>query len=57
MFSGDIPGTITLKDNVTFQLESGATLLGSTDLADYRPQPPATRAMPMSSVLNKPWRG
>ena len=31
-----LSGTVTLKDNVTFHLEAGATLLGSTDLADYR---------------------
>src|SRR5947207_144539 len=30
-----LSGTIVLKDNVTFQLEAGATLLGSTYLADY----------------------
>ncbi|HWC99078.1 MAG TPA: glycoside hydrolase family 28 protein [Candidatus Sulfopaludibacter sp.] len=39
-----LSGTIVLKSNVTFHLEAGATLLGSTDLADYRlePGPPAT---------------
>ncbi|MCU1234256.1 MAG: Endopolygalacturonase [Candidatus Solibacter sp.] len=31
-----LSGTVALKDNVTFHLEAGATLLGSTDLADYR---------------------
>ncbi len=31
-----LAGTVALKDNVTFHLEAGATLLGSTDLADYR---------------------
>src|ERR1035438_1020295 len=38
-----LSGTVVLKDNVTFLLEAGATLLGSTDLADYRHQsgPPA----------------
>jgi hypothetical protein len=33
-----LSGTIVLKSNVTFYLEAGATLLGSTDLADYLPQ-------------------
>jgi hypothetical protein len=32
-------GTVVLKSNVTLYLEAGATLLGSTDLADYAPQP------------------
>ncbi len=38
-----LSGTVVLKDNVTFHLEAGATLLGSTDLADYtlQPGPPA----------------
>src|SRR5579872_1505280 len=31
-----VSGTVLLKDNVTLQLELGATLLGSTNLADYR---------------------
>jgi polygalacturonase len=34
-----LSGTVVLKENVTLRLESGATLLGSTDLADYRTQP------------------
>ncbi len=34
-----LAGTIVLRENITFHLEAGATLLGSTDLADYRPQP------------------
>jgi polygalacturonase len=33
-----LTGTVVLKSNVTLHLEAGATLLGSTDLADYRPQ-------------------
>ncbi len=33
-----LSGTIVLKDNVAFFLEAGATLLGSTDLADYPSQ-------------------
>ena len=33
-----LSGTVVLKANVTFHLEAGATLLGSTDLADYSPQ-------------------
>jgi len=39
-----LSGTIVLKDNVTFHLEAGATLLGSTVLADYvlQPGPPPT---------------
>lgn len=37
--------TIVLRGNVTFQLEAGATLLGSTDPGDYPPQPgPSPRA-------------
>jgi polygalacturonase len=32
-------GTVVLKSNVTLYLEAGATLLGSTNLADYSPQP------------------
>lgn len=31
-----VSGTILLKDGVTLRLEAGATLLGSTNLADYR---------------------
>ncbi|MCU1238227.1 MAG: glycoside hydrolase family 28 protein [Candidatus Solibacter sp.] len=31
-----VSGTILLQDGVTLRLESGATLLGSTNLADYR---------------------
>jgi len=36
-------GTVVLKSNVTVYLEAGATLLGSTDLADYSmpPEPAA----------------
>ncbi len=30
-----VSGTIYLKDNVTLHLQKGATILGSTDLADY----------------------
>ncbi|HEY3838354.1 MAG TPA: glycoside hydrolase family 28 protein [Bryobacteraceae bacterium] len=30
-------GTLVLKSNVNFHLESGATILGSKDLADYTP--------------------
>src|ERR1035438_10216651 len=39
-----LSGTVVLKENVTFELEGGATLLGSTNLADYPPQsgPPLT---------------
>jgi Glycosyl hydrolases family 28 len=33
-----LTGTVVLKSNVTLYLEAGATLLGSTDLADYAPQ-------------------
>src|SRR4051812_3318444 len=29
-------GTILLKDNVTLHLDEGATLLGTTDLSQYR---------------------
>jgi polygalacturonase len=32
-------GTVILKSHVTLYLEAGATLLGSTDLNDYAPQP------------------
>ncbi|MGH9342990.1 MAG: glycoside hydrolase family 28 protein [Terriglobia bacterium] len=34
-----LTGGIVLKDNITFYLDAGATLLGSTDLADYKPHP------------------
>ena len=30
-----LTGTLVLKSNVDFHLESGATILGSKDLADY----------------------
>ena len=33
-----LSGTVVLKSNVTLHLESGATLLGSTDLDDYDPR-------------------
>ncbi len=33
-----LSGTVILKDNVTFHLEAGATLLGSTQLEDYQHQ-------------------
>jgi hypothetical protein len=39
-----LTGTVELKSNVTLQLASGATLLGSTNLADYR-----------SAVLGQEW--
>ena len=32
-----LTGTIVLKSNVNFHLESGATVLGSKDIADYKP--------------------
>ncbi len=32
-------GTVELKSNVTLYLEAGATLLGSTDVAQYTPKP------------------
>ncbi len=34
-----LSGTVVLKSNVTLYLEAGATLLGSTNLSDYTPQP------------------
>jgi hypothetical protein len=34
-----LSGTVILKSNVTLFLEAGATLLGSTNVADYSPQP------------------
>ncbi|MGD0779073.1 MAG: glycoside hydrolase family 28 protein [Candidatus Solibacter sp.] len=34
-----LSGTVVLKSNVTLYLEAGATLLGSTRLEDYSPQP------------------
>jgi hypothetical protein len=34
-----LTGTVILKSNVTFYLEAGATLLGSQNIHDYRPQP------------------
>ncbi len=33
-----LSGTVVLRENITFHLEAGATLLGSTRLEDYRPQ-------------------
>lgn len=33
-----LSGCVLLKSNVTLYLEAGATLLGSKDIADYRPQ-------------------
>lgn len=32
-------GTVVLKSNVALYLEAGATILGSTDIRDYTPQP------------------
>jgi hypothetical protein len=34
-----LTGSLELKTNVTLHVEAGGTLLGSTDLADYRPLP------------------
>jgi polygalacturonase len=34
-----VSGTVVLKSNVTLYLEAGGTLLGSTNPADYSPQP------------------
>ena len=39
-----LSGTIILRGNVTLRLEAGATLLGSTDLADYPVHVPAYRS-------------
>jgi polygalacturonase len=39
-----LSGTIVLKSNVTLQLESGATLLGSTNLTDYPAHVPEYRS-------------
>lgn len=39
-----LSGTLFLKSNVTFWLEAGAMLLGSTDLKDYPPRTPAFRS-------------
>lgn len=33
-------GTIVLRDHITLRITPGATLLGSADIADYRPFPP-----------------
>ncbi|MDR3707863.1 MAG: glycosyl hydrolase family 28 protein [Capsulimonadaceae bacterium] len=33
-----LTGTINLRDNVTLSLDTGATLLGSTQIQDYRPR-------------------
>ena len=33
-----LSGTVTLKSNVTLYLEAGAILLGSTNIADYKPK-------------------
>ncbi len=37
-----LSGTLTLKSNLTFFIDSSATLLGSTAVADYPTQTPAT---------------
>ena len=39
-----LSGTLTLKSHVSLHLESGAVLLGSTDLAHYPPVQPALRS-------------
>jgi polygalacturonase len=39
-----LSGTIELKSRVNLEIESGATLLGSTDLADYPSHIPALRS-------------
>jgi hypothetical protein len=39
-----LTGTLVLHSHVILHLESGATLLGSTDLADYPPRIPAFRS-------------
>ena len=39
-----VSGTVFLKSNVTLYLEAGATLLGSTDVADYPVTVPAYRS-------------
>lgn len=39
-----LSGTIYLRNNVTLELSSGATLLGSTDLNDYPSNEPAFRS-------------
>lgn len=39
-----LSGTIDLKSNVTLHLDTGATLLGSTDLADYPKRVPKIRS-------------
>jgi parallel beta-helix repeat protein len=41
---GYLTGTIYLRGHVTLYLEAGATLLGSTDLTDYPPEPPRRHA-------------
>jgi hypothetical protein len=39
-----LSGTLTLKSHVSLHLETGAVLLGSTNLADYPPLQPALRS-------------
>lgn len=39
-----LSGTLYFKDNITFLLDNGATLLGSTNLADYPPTRPQYRS-------------
>jgi polygalacturonase len=50
-----LSGTLFLKSNVTLHLEAGATLLGSTDIADYPPNLPGlwsyTRTYAVHSLL------
>ncbi len=48
-----LSGTLFLRDHVTCHLESGAVLLGSTDLKDYPPQTPALRSYTDVNYVDK----
>ncbi|MBN2023573.1 MAG: glycoside hydrolase family 28 protein [Pirellulales bacterium] len=48
-----LTGTLFLRDRVTWHLDAGAVLLGSTDLADYPPQTPAFRSYTDVNYVDK----
>lgn len=48
-----LSGTLVLRDRVTLHLESGAVLLGSTDLKDYPPRTPAFRSYTDVNYVDK----
>ncbi|GMV95851.1 MAG: exo-poly-alpha-D-galacturonosidase [Phycisphaerae bacterium] len=48
-----LTGTLVLRDRVMLYLESGAVLLGSTDLKDYPPKTPAFRSYTDVNYVDK----